>query len=55
MKAFDRDANVANLLVETEFTSRVLDAEKNWRKVVQTAAGPWYSDSGVLGVARVLR
>jgi 6-phosphogluconate dehydrogenase len=39
MKAFDRDANVANLLVEAEFTSRVLDAEKNWRSVVQTAAG----------------
>jgi 6-phosphogluconate dehydrogenase len=39
MKAFDRDAHVANLLVETEFTSRVLDSEKNWRSVVQTAAG----------------
>ncbi|HEY3928907.1 MAG TPA: NADP-dependent phosphogluconate dehydrogenase [Candidatus Koribacter sp.] len=39
MHAFDRDANVANLLVESEFTSRVLEAEKNWRKVVQTAAG----------------
>jgi len=39
MHAFDRDANVANLLVESEFTSRVLEAEKNWRKVVQIAAG----------------
>ncbi|ABF41812.1 6-phosphogluconate dehydrogenase (decarboxylating) [Candidatus Koribacter versatilis Ellin345] len=39
MHAFDRDANVANLLVESEFTSRVLESEKNWRSVVQTAAG----------------
>ncbi len=39
MHAFDRDANVANLLVESEFSSRVLDAEKNWRKVIQSAAG----------------
>ncbi len=39
MHAFDRDANVANLLVESEFTSRVLECEKNWRSVVQTAAG----------------
>ena len=39
MHAFDRDANVANLLVESEFTSRVQESEANWRKVVQTAAG----------------
>jgi 6-phosphogluconate dehydrogenase len=39
MHAFDRDVNVANLLVESEFTSRVLESEPNWRKVVQAAAG----------------
>ena len=39
MHAFERDANVANLLVESEFTSRVQESEANWRKVVQTAAG----------------
>ena len=39
MHAFDRDANVANLLVEKEFTHRVLESEANWRKVIQTATG----------------
>ncbi len=39
MHAFERDSEVANLLVEKEFTSRVLESEKNWRKVVQVAAG----------------
>ncbi len=38
MQAFERDANLANLLLDSEFRSWIQTTEANWRHVVQTAA-----------------
>jgi 6-phosphogluconate dehydrogenase len=37
MKAFDRNPELPNLLLDSQFTQAVTSAEANWRKVVSTA------------------
>ena len=37
MKAFDRNANLQNLLLDAEFKSAITSAEPNWRSVVETS------------------
>jgi len=37
MQAFDRDAGLTNLLVDPAFSTAVLQAERQWRHVIETA------------------
>jgi 6-phosphogluconate dehydrogenase len=37
MRAYERDPNNQNLLLESEFTKRVLESEKGWRAAVRIA------------------
>ena len=39
MKAFDRNPELPNLLLDDQFKSAVLGEEANWRKVISTAVG----------------
>jgi 6-phosphogluconate dehydrogenase len=39
MKAFDRQPDLANLLLDNEFQSEITAAEGDWRKVIASAAG----------------